>query len=78
MSKNIIDCITRQNIKTIFNIFNTLNKDDSHKLSNDDICTPMECVKTMLDYIPKHFWQQENIRVLDPLWQWQFWRICDV
>lgn len=66
MSKNTMNIIVQHDIESLFSIYDNLNKDNSHKLSNDDICTPMECVKTMLDYIPKHFWQQENIRVLDP------------
>ena len=61
-----MNIIVQHDIESLFSIYDNLNKDNSHKLSNDDICTPMECVKTMLDYIPKHFWQQENIRVLDP------------
>lgn len=61
-----MSAIVQHDIESLFSIYDNLNKDNSHKLSNDDICTPMECVKTMLDYIPKHFWQQENIRVLDP------------
>lgn len=46
--------------------FNTLNTDRGHFTSNDDICTPMECVKLMIDYIPNEFWQQPAISVLDP------------
>lgn len=61
-----MNIIVQHDIESLFSIYDNLNKDNSHKLSNDDICTPMECVKTILDYIPKHFWQQENIRVLDP------------
>lgn len=61
-----MNIIVQHDIESLFSIYDNLNKDNSHKLSNDDICTPMECVKAMLDYIPKHFWQQENIRVLDP------------
>lgn len=61
-----MNIIVQHDIESLFSVYDNLNKDNSHKLSNDDICTPMECVKTMLDYIPKHFWQQENIRVLDP------------
>ena len=49
-----------------FKYFNKLNEDNSHKISNDDICTPMECVKTMIDYIPQEFWNRKNIRILDP------------
>lgn len=46
--------------------FNALNEVEAHKQSTDDICTPMDCVKKMLDYIPQELWQRENIRVLDP------------
>lgn len=53
-------------MEAIFKVFNDLNNDDAHKLSSDDICTPMECVKVMLDYIPSDFWKQKNIKVLDP------------
>ncbi len=40
----------------LFEFYNNLNKDLSNHKSNDDICTPMECVKTMIDYIPKELW----------------------
>ena len=49
-----------------FEVFNSLNKDKSHYSSNDDICTPMECVKKMVDYIPNELWTRENIKVIDP------------
>ncbi|ATI73941.1 class I SAM-dependent methyltransferase [Mesoplasma florum] len=51
--------------KKYFEIFNELNKDKNHFQSNDDICTPMECVEKMINYIPNNFWN-ENIRILDP------------
>ena len=50
----------------LYNYYNRLNEDSSHKLSNDDICTPMECVKKMIDYIPAEFWKRKNIKILDP------------
>lgn len=50
----------------LFEFYDILNKDQSHMLSNDDICTPMECVKKMIDYIPSELWDRENIKVLDP------------
>lgn len=50
----------------IFEYFNKINTDKDHMFSTDDICTPMECVKTMLDYIPNDFWNIANIRILDP------------
>ena len=53
-------------MEEVFEYYNELNNDVSHKKSNDDTCTPMECVKTMIDYIPKELWERKNIRVLDP------------
>ena len=35
----------------IFNYFNTLNKDTSHYNNSNDICTPMGCVKEMIDEV---------------------------
>ena len=29
----------------LFEFYDVLNKDQSHMLSKDDICTPMECIK---------------------------------
>ncbi len=49
----------------LFEFYDLLNKDTSHMSSSDDICTPMECVKKMIDYIPENFWEK-NIKVLDP------------
>lgn len=46
--------------------YDKLNADDSHQTSTDDVCTPLDCVKTMLDYIPDKFWGRENLRILDP------------
>lgn len=50
----------------LFEFYDVLNKDQSHMLSKDDICTPMECVKKMIDYIPSELWYREKIKVLDP------------
>lgn len=66
MSKNISQIAQFENKESLFNFYDKLNNDNSHKLSRDDICTPMNCVKTMLDYIPTNFWQNEYIKVLDP------------
>ncbi len=48
-----------------FNIFNSLNLDSSHMSSNDDICTPMECVKLMVDYLPEELWKRPNLKIID-------------
>ena len=53
------------NIQNLFKIFNDLNNDKTHYQTNDDICTPMDCVKTIIDYIPDVFWNNKNIKVLD-------------
>lgn len=49
----------------IFNYFNTLNKDISHYNNSNDICTPMGCVKEMIDEIPEELWKRDNIKILD-------------
>lgn len=54
-----------KSLEEIINIYNTLNEDISHQTSRDDICTPMECVQTMIDYIPEELWKQPNLTVLD-------------
>ena len=50
----------------MFSYFDELNKDSSHMMSKDDICTPMECVKKMIDYVPEELWKRNSIKVLDP------------
>ncbi len=54
-----------QNLQQIFDTFNSIN-DNNETGNRDDIPTPMECVKVMLDYIPEDFWTNKNIKVLDP------------
>lgn len=45
--------------------FNNLNNDQSHFVNSNDICTPMECVKEMVDSIPASFWGNKRIKILD-------------
>lgn len=52
--------------KKLFEFYDLLNKDKSHMSSKDDICTPMKCVKKMINYIPSELWNREKIKVLDP------------
>lgn len=52
-------------IDKLFSFYNTLNKQD-HGTNRDDICTPMECVKLMIDYVPNELWSRPNIKILDP------------
>ncbi len=53
------------NIETIFNHFDTLNQDESHFYNSNDICTPMGCVKQMVDTIPDVFWEKKDLKILD-------------
>lgn len=46
--------------------FDSLNEEQYHKASQDDICTPMMCVKTMLDYVPEELWRRKALKILDP------------
>ena len=50
----------------ILAFYNELNEDLDHFSSSDDICTPMECVKLMIDYVPAELWAREKISLLDP------------
>ena len=45
-------------LKEVFEFYDELNKDKSHMVSKDDICTPMECVRKMIDYIPQELWER--------------------
>ena len=55
-----------QDFEEIKQYFDTLNKDQSHFNSTNDICTPMGCVKEMIDAIPEVFWEREDIKIFDP------------
>ena len=46
--------------------YDRLGKDGSHFINSNDICTPLGCVKEMVDVIPRGFWNRKDIRVLDP------------
>ncbi len=43
-----------------------LNHDLSHYANSNDICTPMGCVREMVDSIPIDFWKNHHLQVLDP------------
>ncbi|MCL2567664.1 MAG: methyltransferase [Alphaproteobacteria bacterium] len=45
--------------------FDKLNADESHFINSNDICTPMACVKEMVDSIPESFWGKKNLKILD-------------
>ncbi|MBC6428210.1 MAG: methyltransferase [Cellvibrionales bacterium] len=51
--------------QSIFQHFDTLNADQSHFANSNDICTPMACVKEMVDSVPAEFWGRKNLKILD-------------
>lgn len=50
----------------LFKYFDKLNQKNDHMSSNDDICTPMSCVKLMVDYLPKELWKRKDLKILEP------------
>ncbi len=54
-----------KDFEVIKNYFNALNEDQNHFINSNDICTPMECVKEMVDKIPVEFWDIKNLKILD-------------
>lgn len=62
---NTAEEIKITNFCKIKQYFDTLNQDESHFVNSNDICTPMDCVKEMVDAIPTEFWQRKNIKILD-------------
>ena len=49
----------------IKNHFDSLNMDLNHFQNSNDICTPMDCVKTMIDSIPADFWKKKDLKIFD-------------
>lgn len=56
----------KTNYEDINLYFDKLNKDESHFNNSNDICTPIGCVKEMVDSIPEDFWSNKNLKILDP------------
>ncbi|MDA7995883.1 MAG: methyltransferase [Gammaproteobacteria bacterium] len=60
--------ITQRNcteFERIRDYYDSLNRDFSHFACSNDVCTPMECVKEMVDSVPSAFWRKKNIKVFD-------------
>ena len=58
--------MTSASLDELFSYYNMINCDITHMICKDDICTPMECVKTMIDYIPDELWKRNSLKILDP------------
>ncbi|MDI9356757.1 MAG: class I SAM-dependent methyltransferase [Chitinophagaceae bacterium] len=55
----------KQEKEWISHYFSKLNSDTRHFVNSNDICTPIECVEEMVNSIPAHFWEKENLKILD-------------
>ena len=55
----------RHNFVAARSYFDALNQDRSHFTNSNDICTPMDCVKEMVDSLPPSFWRRKNLKILD-------------
>lgn len=54
-----------ESFEHINRLFTALDCDQSHFSTTNDICTPLGCVKEMVDTIPNSFWQRRNLKILD-------------
>ena len=55
----------RLSLAATFEHFDRLNEDPRHFRNSNDICTPMGCVREMVDAIPQSFWSRRQLRILD-------------
>ena len=60
-----IDLSYKNSFYKIRDYFNSLNKDNSHFINSNDICTPIECVKEMVDKVPSSLWKRKNLKIFD-------------
>ena len=57
--------VSGKNIDEICGYFDRLNQDASHYQSSNDICTPMGCVREMVDALPNELWARDDLKILD-------------
>ena len=57
--------IFQNNFERIKHYFDTLNKNYSHFYNSNDICTPLDCVKEMVDSLPSSFLEKKELKILD-------------
>ena len=64
--KNIVPTIDND-YTIIKNYYDTiLNKDKNLVITSNDEPTPLDCVEEMVSKIPEYFWENKNIKILDP------------
>lgn len=52
-------------LAAVMSAFDALNRNLSHFQSSNDICTPMGCVKEIIDRLPPSVWRRPDLRILD-------------
>ena len=55
----------KNSFRDIRDYYNNLDSDNSHFVNSNDICTPIDCVKVMVDKIPTELWKRDNLKILD-------------
>lgn len=66
VSKSNLKYVGKMSLKETMSYYDKLNEDKTHYNSKDDVCTPMECVKKMIDYIPDELWSRKSLKILEP------------
>lgn len=57
--------IEKKDYFSIKNYFDNLNGDATHFINSNDICTPIDCVKEMVDMVPSELWGRKDLKILD-------------
>jgi SAM-dependent methyltransferase len=57
--------VYQKSFESTRNFYQKLDQDSSHFVNSNDICTPLDCVKEMVDKIPENFWKRKNLKILD-------------
>ena len=63
--RGIFPCAAKFQFAEIRAHYDALDRDSSHFVNRNDICTPLGCVQQMVDTVPNAFWRQPNLKVLD-------------
>lgn len=63
-NKNFVTTKDSYNKLKVF--LDELNFQDYHFVTSNDICTPMGCVEEMVNSMPEEFWNNKNLKILDP------------
>lgn len=64
--KSKLKYIGNYSLEKTLEYYDKLNNDENHYNSNDDVCTPMNCVKVMIDYLPVDLWHKKDLKILEP------------